>query len=101
MAALALLLVAGAAAGVTLGLTRGHKTQAATGGSTTDGGRVDGGQSGDGKHGERGQRRRSHGRGERYRSGTNPNYIQVAPNGKFAYVTDPGAGDDHRAQHGH
>ena len=33
--------------------------------------------------------------------GQTPSYVQVAPNGKFAYVANPGCGRDHRAQHGH
>ena len=33
--------------------------------------------------------------------GQNPSYIQVAPNGKFAYIARSGRGRGHRAQHGH
>ena len=54
-----------------------------------NGGRVDGARLGDGAARPPSPFPRSRGR---YTVGQNPNYIAVAPNGKFAYITDPGAG---------
>jgi serine/threonine-protein kinase len=93
VAALALLLVAGAAAGVTLGLTRGHNTQG-TGGSTA----TAGGSTAPGSATAGGSETASAASvalpavAGTIHVGQSPNYIAVAPNGKFAYVTNPGAG---------
>ena len=84
MAALALLLVAGAAAGVTAGFTRGHNPPAAAGahGTPTAPGSATAAVALPTVAGT-------------IPVGQNPSYIQVAPNGKFAYVANPGAGAIH------
>ena len=95
LVALALLLVAGAAAGVTLGLTGGKGTPQAGGGkSPTAGAGVNSAATGTGAA-------RATGSvpsvaiptvAGKIQVGHNPSYIQVAPDGKFAYVANPGAG---------
>ncbi len=91
VAALALLLVAGAAAGVTLGLTRGHNTPAASGGTPTAGGSTAPGSATASAAASAAAVALPTVAGTVH-VGQNPNYIAVAPNGKFAYITDPGAG---------
>ncbi len=86
VAALALLLVAGAAAGVTLGLTRGHTSAAAVASGTPT---------------APGPATASAAASTAAAAlptvagtipvGHTPSYIQVAPNGKFAYAANPGA----------
>ena len=91
VAALALLLVAGAAAGVTLGLTRGHNPPAGGGSTATAGGSTAPGTATASGTGSAASVALPAVAGTIH-VGPNPNYIAVAPNGKFAYVTDPGAG---------
>ena len=86
-AALALLLVAGAAAGVTLGLTRGHNTPAASGGGTA----TAGGSTAPGSATASAASVALPKVAGTIPVGQTPSYIQVAPNGKFAYVANPGA----------
>ena len=90
VAALALLLVAGAAAGVTLTLTGGHKNQGTgTGGTST----ASGSTTASGSAAASGSATSSAGGlavptpGQKIAIGHAPNFIAVAPNGKFAYVT--------------
>jgi YVTN family beta-propeller protein len=89
VAALALLLVAGAAAAVTLSLTGGHKNSGATGGSTA----TAGGSTASGSATASGSSTASAASvavptpGAKIPVGHSPNYIQVAPNGKIAYIT--------------
>ena len=92
VAALALLLVAGAAAGVTLGLTRGHNTpQAGGSGTPTAGGSTAGGSATASAAASTTAVALPKVAGT-VPVGKNPNFIAIAPNGKFAYITDPGAG---------
>ena len=96
VAALALLLVAGAAAGVTLGLTRGHKTAVAgAGGTATAGGSAASGSAAASATASAASAPASVAVptvAGTIRVGGTPSYIQVAPNGEFAYVANPGAG---------
>jgi serine/threonine-protein kinase len=101
VAALALLLVAGAAAGVTLGLTRGHKTPVAgAGGTATAGGSTASGSTASGSAKASATASGASAPASvavptvagTIRVGQTPSWVQVAPNGKFAYVTDLGAG---------
>ncbi len=97
VAALALLLVAGAAAGVTLVLTGGHKNSGASGGSSASGSATAAGSAS----------RSASSSGSATASaadlplptaawkvtvGQSPNFVAVAPNGKFAYITSAGNG---------
>jgi YVTN family beta-propeller protein len=90
VAALALLLVAGAAAGVTLGLTRGHNTPGTSGTPTAGGSTAPGSVTASTPTGAAAVALPAI--AGTIHAGQNPNYIAVAPNGKFAYATDPGAG---------
>ncbi len=88
VAALALLLVAGAAAGVTLGLTRGHNNTPAAGGGGTP---TAGGSTAPGSATASAAAVALPTVAGTIPVGQTPSYIQVAPNGKFAYVANPGA----------
>jgi YVTN family beta-propeller protein len=93
VAALALLLVAGAAAGVTLGLTRGHNNAPAAGGggtATTGGSTAPGSATASAPGGAAAVALPTV--AGTVHAGQNPNFVAVAPNGKFAFITDPGAG---------
>jgi serine/threonine-protein kinase len=96
VAALALLLVAGAAAGVTLSLTNGHSNPQAGGGTPTAGGSTGGGATTSGSAAASGSATASAASvalptaGAKIPVGHTPSFIQVAPNGKFAYITNLG-----------
>ncbi|HEY3878829.1 MAG TPA: protein kinase [Trebonia sp.] len=94
--ALALLLVAGAAAGVTLGLTGGKGTPQASGSKSPTAGAGTNpaapGTAAAGTGGGGGSALAVPTVAEKLTAGKNPSFIQVAPNGKFAYIADPGTG---------
>ncbi len=93
VAALALLLVAGAAAGVTLGLTRGHNSKSQNGGggtATASGSATASGPATASASGNAASVALPTVAGT-IRVGQSPNFIAAAPNGTFAYVTNPGA----------
>ncbi len=99
VAALALLLVAGAAAGVTLVLTGGHKTSGASGGSaTSNSATAAGSATASGPATSSGPATASAASvplptvAGKVAAGQSPNYVAVAPNGEFAYITSAGAG---------
>jgi YVTN family beta-propeller protein len=95
LVALALLLVAGAAAGVTLGLTGGKGTPQAGGGKSTAGGTAANSAAPAAGAAQTGSSAASVAVptvAGKIAAGKNPSYIAVAPNGKFAYVADPGTG---------
>ena len=87
VAALALLLVAGAAAGVTLVLTGGHKNPGASGGSTATAGGSTAPGSATASASASAASLALPTVAAKIPVGHSPNYIAVAPNGKFAYVT--------------
>ncbi len=99
VAALALLLVAGAAAGVTLVLTGGHKNSGASGGSSASRSATSAGSAtASGSASSSGSATGSAAGvplptvAGKVTVGQSPNYIAVAPNGKFAYITSAGSG---------
>jgi serine/threonine-protein kinase len=95
IAALALVLVAGASAGVTLALTggkgtpQGDGTQSLAAGTSTNSASTSISAAPAGGTGPGVAVPTVAGK---VAVGQNPSYIQVAPNGKFAYVANPGAG---------
>ena len=83
VAAAALVLIAGgAAAGLTVALAGGHNSPAATGATTPAAART----------GNTGPSVAAPTVAGKIQVGQNPSYVQVAPNGEFAYVANPGAG---------
>jgi YVTN family beta-propeller protein len=105
MAAAALVLVAGGtAAGVTMALTGGHGSQVAGGAKTPAGMSMSAGMSMNSAGTGTGAARAASSApgpaaslavptvGGKIQVGQTPSYIQVAPNGKFAYIANPAAG---------
>jgi YVTN family beta-propeller protein len=83
VAAAALVLIAGgAAAGLTVALAGGHNSPAAAGATTPAAART--GSTGPGVAAPT--------VAGKIQVGQNPSFVQVAPNGEFAYVANPGAG---------
>jgi YVTN family beta-propeller protein len=97
VAALALLLVAGAAAGVTLTLTGGHKNSGSGGSATSNSATASGSVTSSGSASSSGSAAASAGVplptvAGKVAAGQSPNFIAVAPNGQFAYITGAGNG---------
>jgi YVTN family beta-propeller protein len=92
-AAALVLVVGGTAAGVTIALTGGHgtKTPTAGAGSSSVSPRT-GSATGTGTAGSAAASLAVPTVAEKIPVGQTPSYVQVAPNGKFAYIANPGAG---------
>ena len=86
-AAVLILVAGGTAAGVTLALTRGHGSPSAGGATTPAAGRSNAAGAAGSAPGLAVPTVAG-----KITVGQNPSYIQVAPNGQFAYIANPGAG---------
>ncbi len=90
-AALLVLVAGGTAAGVTVALTGGHGSPSAGGAKTPAATSKNAAATPTGAAGAGGSVAVPAVAGK-IQIGQNPSYIQVAPNGQFAYIADPGAG---------